>query len=319
MASETASSDESSEAPGDELGARLRSAREAQDLSIEDVASELRISIEALTSIEASQFAALGAPVFAKGYLKQYAARLGLNPAEIVDAYQAKVGSEPDIDIKPSRTITLRDERQITIWITAGVILAGLAAALIYWWLGQPAALDAASSLPNASAPAAAESAAMPAASEPVSSLPAAPLPGAEQATSAPADTPGVAATAASTAAPPVGDARDDAATEPATSTAAAPATTVAAEATEAVAGPILEVRFVEDSWTEITAADGTRLFYALGRAGTDIELPASDDMSLFFGNARGVELGLDGESIAIPASARRGELARFELGEVGD
>ncbi len=100
------------------VGARLRSAREAQELSLEDVAADLRISAPALAALEQDRFESLGPPVFAKGYLKQYGARLGLDVAELVAAYERAAG-KPKIDIAPSKSIRLRDERQITLWVVA--------------------------------------------------------------------------------------------------------------------------------------------------------------------------------------------------------
>jgi cytoskeleton protein RodZ len=78
--------------------------------------------------------------------------------------------------------------------------------------------------------------------------------------------------------------------------------------------GPALEVTFVEDSWAEITDEDGTRLYYALGRAGTRQRFPADRHLKLLFGNAHGVELRLDGRDIPIPGSGQPGEVAQFEL-----
>jgi cytoskeleton protein RodZ len=65
-------------------GGRLRQAREAQGLQLEEVANELRVSAGALAALEDNRFEALGAAVFAKGYLKQYGARLGLDSRELL-------------------------------------------------------------------------------------------------------------------------------------------------------------------------------------------------------------------------------------------
>jgi cytoskeleton protein RodZ len=87
------------------------------------------------------------------------------------------------------------------------------------------------------------------------------------------------------------------------------------APAAEDYSGPELEIVFVADSWTEIIAESGERLFYNLGRAGTTATVPADRNMNLMFGNAAGVELRLDGEPYAIPATARRrGNTAQWDL-----
>ena len=57
-------------------------------------------------------------PVFVKGYLKQYGTRLGLDVRDLLALYY-KQTTLADVQIQPSRTIKLRDERQITSWILA--------------------------------------------------------------------------------------------------------------------------------------------------------------------------------------------------------
>jgi cytoskeleton protein RodZ len=262
------------------LGAKLKTAREAQDLTIEEIAAELRIGVPSLNALERGEYETLGPPVFAKGYLKQYGARLGLNAAELVADYEREAGNQ-NIDIAPSRTIRLRDERQITVWIVAALVIAAIAAVIwFWWWLGTdrgelPAAItisDEASVVPDEAVTNQAEAAESDDDREPAVIV---------------ADDP-------------------DPALEVSTDPAAAP---------EPYLGPELEIVFVADSWTEITAESGERLFYNLGRAGSSTTVPADRDMNLFFGNAAGVELRLDGEPYAIPATARRrGNTAQWDL-----
>jgi cytoskeleton protein RodZ len=123
--------------PAPTLGARLKAARESQKLSLADVAAELRIGAESLAALEDDRFEAIGAPVFAKGYLKQYGARLGLDVAQLVAEFDASPASSRVV-IAPSRAIKLRDEQQITVWIVAGLALALVVVFLLVWWLGLP-------------------------------------------------------------------------------------------------------------------------------------------------------------------------------------
>jgi len=118
------------------LGERIKTARAALGLSIEDVSAELRIEPHALIALEECRLEELGAPVFAKGYIKQYGALLGLDGNELIAEYD-RLGGQKPVQVEPSKTIRLRDERQITVWIIAGVALIALVAYLVYWWLGQ--------------------------------------------------------------------------------------------------------------------------------------------------------------------------------------
>ena len=281
-----------------DLGVRLRSAREAQGLTLDELAAELRITAHQLNALEECRFEALGPRVFAKGYLKQYGARLGLDVAALAADFDRTAG-DTSVQIEPSRTIRLRNERQITTWILAGLMLVLLAAFLALWWLRQSGQI----SLPFLGA-----------AVEPV-----------PESVAGIADErpPASAAEALAAAGSPVrsepsrdfGSEADRRVASPAAAQvpAAEPAAAGSAD------GPALEVVFVEDSWTEITAGDGTRLYYDLARAGTRARFPADPGLSLRFGNGGGVELSLDGRALTIPGSPRRGQVVRFDLGAVID
>jgi cytoskeleton protein RodZ len=145
---ETASQGAKNEGRATTVGERLRTARSAKGLSLEQISTELRIEARQLAALERNDFAQIGVPVFIKGYLKQYGLRLGLDPAELIAAYRAQ-DAEQDVEILPSRTIRLRDERQMTFWVLAAVVLLVLVALLVYWWVGEPLSSFAGSFAPH--------------------------------------------------------------------------------------------------------------------------------------------------------------------------
>lgn len=67
-------------------GARLRAAREAAGLSIDDVASRLRMPVRVVHSLETEDWARLGASVFVRGQVRSYSRLLGLTTAPLMDA-----------------------------------------------------------------------------------------------------------------------------------------------------------------------------------------------------------------------------------------
>jgi len=139
-ASDSSESEQASAEPKPGLGAQLKSAREAQRLPLDEIAAELRIGVESLRALEEDRFEALGAPVFAKGYLKQYGARLGLDVGRLVAEFDESPASAR-VSIAPSKSIRLRDDRQIAVWIVAGLALALVVVFLLIWWLGLPETL----------------------------------------------------------------------------------------------------------------------------------------------------------------------------------
>ncbi len=67
-------------------GQRLRDAREAAGLSVEDVALKLRMTTRVVRSLEAEDWSRLGAPVFVRGQVRSYSRFLGLTTAPMMAA-----------------------------------------------------------------------------------------------------------------------------------------------------------------------------------------------------------------------------------------
>lgn len=64
---------------GSGCGAALRQAREAAGMSIEQVASQLHMTVRAVANLEADDWSSLGAPVFVRGQLRSYARLVGVD------------------------------------------------------------------------------------------------------------------------------------------------------------------------------------------------------------------------------------------------
>ena len=77
------------------LGERFRAAREARGLSLSDVSEQIRIRSVYLGAIEDENWAAIGAPVYSRGFLRTYARYLGLDPEEVVAEFNRSAGSLP--------------------------------------------------------------------------------------------------------------------------------------------------------------------------------------------------------------------------------
>jgi cytoskeleton protein RodZ len=67
----------------EEMGALLRHERERQGISLEKAATEIKISKKYLIALEEGHTKDLPHPVYAKGFVKNYARLLGLDPEEI--------------------------------------------------------------------------------------------------------------------------------------------------------------------------------------------------------------------------------------------
>lgn len=111
-------------------GARLRAAREGQGLSIEEVADRLRLSEALVLAMEEDRFGLLGAPVYARGHLRNYAALIGAPEREVMADFDLGEMAEPTIlpTVSP-----LAPARARWPWYAAALVLAGAGAAA--WWL----------------------------------------------------------------------------------------------------------------------------------------------------------------------------------------
>jgi cytoskeleton protein RodZ len=117
-------------------GAMLRSAREACGLSIEEVADRLRLNEALVLAMEEDRFGLLGAPVFARGHLRNYAALVGAAEPEVIAAFDVGDVPEPTflpaLDRAPAARSRARGGR-----IAAAVLVLAAAAAAVAWWLAR--------------------------------------------------------------------------------------------------------------------------------------------------------------------------------------
>lgn len=68
-----------------DIGPYLKSLREHYRLGVEDVAARLHMRRKYIEAIEQSAFEELPSPVYARGYIANYAEFLGVNPAQVVE------------------------------------------------------------------------------------------------------------------------------------------------------------------------------------------------------------------------------------------
>lgn len=310
-------------------GQRLRAARERIGWSLEWVADELKLPPQRLAELEADEFAGFGPPVFVRGYLRRTAILLGVPPEEVLALYEAQTGAgAPPVRIGLAPGRPPRPDR--SGWLGTALVGSLVAAVLAGgWWFlgpgpgesvqiarapeenpGAPLALEepgpeaTAQAVPVQSAP----ERIAPARIEPE---PASPATADGTPIAQPAPTSGEAGTA--------GDPSEVAATVADSLAAADSAPTVpspAAEPPVVLAGQAdIRIRLLEDCWLEIIDAEGRRLAYRLGRAGENTRVRGTAPVSVFLGNAEGVELTVDGEAVAVRPAARRDGTARLTVG----
>jgi transcriptional regulator with XRE-family HTH domain len=84
------------------IGERLRAAREAKGLSLEQVAAETRIPQRHLIAIEAGDFNRLPGRTYAVGFSRTYAKSVGLDQEDVANAVRAELDAHDDDGYRPA-------------------------------------------------------------------------------------------------------------------------------------------------------------------------------------------------------------------------
>ena len=128
----------------------LRRGREAKGLTIYQVAERTKIKTEHVRALEDGQYAAFAAPIFIKGFVRNYASMLKLDVPAIMTALEAELAQTDKFREPPSLTgeahgwvdlVTLQLSKVNWRWVAPVFILAALVAASLWGyrtWRGRP-------------------------------------------------------------------------------------------------------------------------------------------------------------------------------------
>jgi cytoskeleton protein RodZ len=265
-------------------GETLRRQREALGLSVSEVANSLKLNPRQVEALESGRFDQLPGTAFTRGFLRNYARLLKIDPAPLLAGLQASVTSET-VELSPASNAQGdmpqvgrgRFRRSVIPGVLAALALFGIVVAGWYYDTQRKKVADEL----IASAPAPAEEAA--------STPPAGGVPAAEGDTGkAPEVTPAAADPAAGqttqTAVPlPVPVKVEEPAPAPA-----------------AVAGgkDRLVFDFAQDAWIEVKDKNGKVVVTKLGKAGSREEFEVAPPMAVVIGNARSVKLERNGQPV---------------------
>ena len=119
-------------------GELLQQQRQRSGLTLERAAQDLHLDTWVIEAIETNRFSALGAPVFAKGHLRKYAAMLGVPPEEVLRRYERIADGLDDPSLIPAAHGTVREPGGgMSRWLLIALALA-IVAGLAGWWVLAP-------------------------------------------------------------------------------------------------------------------------------------------------------------------------------------
>jgi cytoskeleton protein RodZ len=262
-------------------GGELASARQGLDLSVAEVARHLKLSPAQVEALEAGAYDRLPGRVFVRGFLRNYAKLVGVDPEPLVRRFEHEMPEPRVVEEPPPSPQAVMPSGEHSRWPVYAGIAGTLIAALAAYEFGF-----------NSPAPTEVQTEDGKAAADPTASASADPT-----ASPAASGSAGGSATDLAAAAP-----AGTSATLPTTDSAS---TVVAPGATQPqAAGPgdagtrALHFRFEEESWVEVRDADGRVIFTKLNKAGTEERVSGLPPLRLVVGNARGVRLTADDQPV---------------------
>ena len=303
------------------IGARLKAAREAAGLGLGEVADRLKLSLRQLDAIERDDFDALPGATFVRGFVRNYARFLEVDPEPLMQALEQHFPSAVNEVANLVKGTAAREtvhEAEEPEPVSAGgggagkwlalLLVAGALAGGGAWYVNRDAdsAAKPAGSADNQLAPmltqqheASAAQAVSPA-TDKAASAPAA-------AATVPAAQDKPQASAPQTAAKPVA--------KPVASAAAAVkvAKPAAASAPQAEGTDRVSVNVKDAAWVSVQDANGRRLIYQVMQPGNATEVTGLAPFKVVVGNASQVELNYNGKPVDLSGKIR-GTTAKIQL-----
>lgn len=293
-------------------GQLLARARQKQDMSVGDVARALRLGVKQIEALEADDHANLPGRTFVRGFIRNYARLVRLDPDQVLSASQfgAETKSEARHIQAPSQQISF-SEHGSKPWLKS--LLAGfMVVALISWgvleWLGPEQARTrvitsnhAAAVAPEAAGETPA-TAASEASAQPPAIAPAAGMEPASQPVPPSLPVPPVPAAAVQPQVQP----------QPLAQTQAQPQLQPQAPAAGAKPAALI-LAFSGPAWVEVRDRNGKKILSQTNPAGSQQGVEGEPPLSLVIGSAPNVKLTYKGQPVDLSAYTKA-EVARLTL-----
>ena len=270
-------------------GSMLAEARKKQQRTIEEMASELNLSLTQVRTIELDQSEGLPEPTYVRGYIRSYAKLLGLNPEKVLENYKnPNWQKSANLDDMP-RGIGSAEMSEPDGFFSAAKVLSMLLVAGLVAFLWYSGILNNLFSDDDAVAK-----------TEPVKSAVKETVAGKTNANTSVGQ--GVEQAVAATTKPV--DTPADGANNSASDANGVAGNSVSNE---------MVLSFSATSWVDIRDAEDNRLAYKSYTRGEELIVPIESRISVFIGNAEGVNVQYNGEAYDI-SGFREGVYAKFVM-----
>jgi cytoskeleton protein RodZ len=124
------------------VGAVLRKAREAKELTVQEVALKLHLRPGVITDLENDKFDAMSSATYVRGYIKNYARFIEADIALIKTCVMQQLPQDPAPIMQSFSRKTTKQARDKRLIISTYFILFVLLALLVLWWVQKSSSLD---------------------------------------------------------------------------------------------------------------------------------------------------------------------------------
>lgn len=272
---------ESPATPKPSPGALLQAQRETLELSLQQVSEKLNLTMHYVRSLESDSFDKLPADIFVRGYIRNYANLLGLDPVHVLQVYADFTVKKQARKEEAIKRYTRRRRDKNRPWVLfSGVAFVVVAVAL--WWLSSRE--DLAELTPQASS--------------------------APQVSSDPQVSP---APQASSAPEPVDLTENVTVVEDLAETATPPE--APAIALSWPGDDSLEIEFQSECWVEVEHRGSEAVYRELQHAGDRLHITGTAPFTVMLGNARAVTVSYNSRHLDISNNIREDDTARLSVG----
>ena len=281
---------------GDSPGACLKQLREEQDLSIQEVATQLFLEPRIIEALESDDYSMLPAATYVKGYLRSYAKVLKVSADPILDLYEDYEPEPPEIIPEVKLKTQQTSSRDKPMLAFSYLIVFVLVLLLFAWWrsnfvLDTNSISDFFGSEPEQPEPPSL-SYEIPVVKHPDATFYSAPV--TEE----------------------LLQMDEEISLLEETREQVSEATTTQELIDERGSGPdTVEINLNADSWVEVFDANNEKVYLNLARAGQTLLLHGSSPFTVLLGFSQGATVKFNGQNFDHAPFSRAG-IARFSLGE---
>ena len=274
---------ESSTPAVERAGRILAHAREKQGMSVADAAHALRLGVKQIEALEADDFGKLPGRTFVRGFIRNYARLLQLDPERLVTISSSSGEAEAESRLiqAPSQQIRFSEHhaKPWLKWLAAAFVVVALVSWVVLEWLGPEQAKRVTTPKPTSSA---------------ASDLPA-------QAVETPSTGSAPAQRAVAAAQPAMAPAVE-----------ALPLAQTQTVSASPILAP-LSLVFSGPAWVEVRDRNGKKIYAQTSPAGTTQLLEGEPPLTLAIGSAPNVTLTYKGQPVDL-AAYTKADVARLTL-----